>query len=170
MPTALHATVSDAAVHASGERWYVVQTVPRAEALALDHLERQGYAVFCPRLRKTVRHARQSKAVLAPLFPGYLFVRFDVGRTARRAINGTRGVVRPLLLPDDLVAQLVARVQADGAVAWAPRFAVGQAVRVVHGSFADWSARWRRSTGRAASGSFWICSDGRLRSNCGPTC
>jgi hypothetical protein len=51
------------------ERWYVVQTQPHGEARAIFHLERQDYRIFCPRIRKTVRHARKATRVLASLFP-----------------------------------------------------------------------------------------------------
>lgn len=56
-----------------GDRWYVAQTQPRAESRAIAHLERQGYQVFCPRYRKTVRHT---------------------ARDLWRAVNGTRGIAR----------------------------------------------------------------------------
>src|SRR5665213_3569762 len=64
----------------SGTRWYVVQTQPRREARAIANLQRQNYRVFCPCIRKTVRHARKMSGVLAALFPKYLFVRLDVSR------------------------------------------------------------------------------------------
>ena len=63
-----------------GERWYVVHTQPHAEKRAICHLERQGFFIFCPRMHKTVRHARKTTRVLAPMFPNYLFVRLDVSR------------------------------------------------------------------------------------------
>ena len=58
--------------------WYVVNTQPRAESRAKHHLELQGFGVFCPRYRKTVRHARKTKSAFAPLFPNYLFVCLDL--------------------------------------------------------------------------------------------
>jgi len=128
----------------AGERWYVAQTQPRAESCAVAHLERQSYIVFCPRYRKTVRHARNATSVLAPFFPNYLFLRFDPVHDAWRAVNGTRGVVRlvsqgktPQPLPHGVVEDLLARTHAGGVMDWAPTFKIGQAVRIAEGPFAD---------------------------------
>lgn len=130
--------------HDAGARWFVVQTLPRVEGRACEHLERQGFRVFCPRLRKSVRHARRTKSVLAPLFPGYLFIQLDPASCPWRSVNGTRGVARlishgevPQPLPEGLVDNLLARVRADGVMDWKPMFKVGQAVRIADGPFTD---------------------------------
>ena len=127
-----------------GERWYVVHTQPRAESRAVIHLERQGYSVFCPRYRKTVRHARKATSVLAPLFPNYLFLQLDVSCDAWHSVNGTRGVVRlfmqgetPQPVPHGIVEALQARMGADGTMEWEPTFKIGQAVRIADGPFTD---------------------------------
>jgi transcriptional antiterminator RfaH len=128
----------------SGERWYVAHTQPRAESRAIVHLERQGYSVFCPRYRKTVRHARKAKSILAPLFPNYLFLRLDASRDLWRAVNGTRGIVRlisqgetPQPVPHGIVEALQSRMNAGGVMDLTPTFKVGQAVRIADGPFAD---------------------------------
>lgn len=128
----------------TGERWYVVHTQPHAESRAIVHLERQGYRVLCPRYRKTVRHARKARCILAPLFPNYLFLRLDVSRDQWHSVNGTRGVVRlfmqgetPQPVPYGIVEALQARMSADGAMDWEPTFKIGQAVRIADGPFAD---------------------------------
>lgn len=83
--------------HCADALWYVVHTQPRAEGQAVRHLEMQGYRVFCPRYRRTIRHARKTKSVFAPLFPSYLFVHLNILRDQWRSINGTRGVVHLLM-------------------------------------------------------------------------
>lgn len=105
---------------ASGDHWYVAQTEPRAEDRAIAHLERQGYQVFCPRYRKTVRHARNARQILAPLFPNYLFLHLDTSRDLWRAVNGTRGVMRlisqgeaPAPLPHGIVGDLLSKADAQ---------------------------------------------------------
>jgi len=124
--------------------WYVVNTQPRAESRAIYHLETQGYSVFCPRYRRTIRHARQTKVVLAPLFPAYLFVHFDILRARWRSINGTRGVVRllardgrPQPVPDGIVAELMAWTRDDGSFDWTSKLTIGEAVRIADGPFAE---------------------------------
>ena len=74
--------------------WYAVQTQPNRENLAVEHLKRQGFSVWMPLCERIIRHARKSKRVRRPLFPGYLFVNLDVGTAQWRSINGTIGVNR----------------------------------------------------------------------------
>jgi transcriptional antiterminator RfaH len=128
----------------SGERWYVVHTQPHAENRAISNLERQSYRIFCPRTRKTVRHARKATTTLAPLFPNYLFVQLDVSYDHWRSVNGTRGVIRlitqgetPEPVPVGIVESLQTRRGADGAMNWAPSLKIGQSVRISNGPFAD---------------------------------
>ncbi|HEY7231045.1 MAG TPA: transcriptional activator RfaH [Pseudolabrys sp.] len=128
----------------SRARWYVVHTQCRAENQAAKQLEKQGYQVFCPRYRRTVRHSRKTKSVLAPLFPNYLFVRLDISRDRWRSINGTRGVVRLLMqgeapqpVPDDVMNGLRAQTRTDGTFEWTANLKVGGPVRIVNGPFAE---------------------------------
>lgn len=140
--------------HADETRWYVVQTQPGAESRATAHIERQGFAVFCPRDRKTVRHARKHTVALVPLFPGYLFLRLDVLRQRWRSINGTRGVARllthgdvPSPVPHGVVETLQAHTGADGVMDWTRSLDVGQTVRVGEGPFSDFIGKLERLDG-----------------------
>lgn len=74
--------------------WYAVQTHPNRENLAVEHLKRQGFSVWMPMCGRIIRHARKSKRVRRPLFPGYLFINLDVEAAQWRSINGTIGVNR----------------------------------------------------------------------------
>ena len=126
-----------------GRRWYAVHTLPRAETSAERHLERQGFDVFLPRIRKTRRHARRLETVLAPLFPRYGFVALDLGRQRWRSVNGTIGVAGlvmggelPQAVPVGVVETLAACVTADGSVDLDHGFRPGDTVRLVVGPFA----------------------------------
>ena len=47
--------------------WYLVQARPRQAALAVEHLERQGYCVFHPRLHvEQLRRERPPTFALSP--------------------------------------------------------------------------------------------------------
>jgi transcriptional antiterminator RfaH len=127
-----------------GDRWYAVQTRPHQENRAIFHLGEQGFRSFCPRLRRTVRHARKTTQVLAPLFPGYFFVPLDLTRDRWRSVNGTRGVVRlvmngerPSPMPPGIVAALKARTNSDGSINWLPSLEVGGSVRIADGPFVE---------------------------------
>ena len=67
--------------------WYVAQTLHHREKLAELQLKPE-VPDFFPRFRKTVRHARQLRNVIAPVFPGYIFVSFNSERDRWRSING----------------------------------------------------------------------------------
>ena len=138
-----------------GQRWFVIQTLYHRENLAALHLGAQGFGAFLPRLRKTVRHARRMRDVLAPVFPGYMFVILDPSRAAWRSVNGTFGVARlitaadrPLPVPTGVVEGLIASLDASGLVRLDGGLEVGQRVRVVAGPFAQILGTLDRLDGR----------------------
>jgi len=60
------------------ENWYVIRTKPRSEALAGAEMERSGYEVLLPLVEES--NPLRGRTV-APLFPGYLFLRCSDGLT-----------------------------------------------------------------------------------------
>jgi transcriptional antiterminator RfaH len=60
------------------EAWYVARTRPRTEHRAKDGLEREGIECFLPTV---AAQARGPGSQDGPLFPGYLFVRYDHARS-----------------------------------------------------------------------------------------
>ena len=125
------------------EHWYLVQVKPNGYRLAERNLLRQGFACFQPLVRATERRGAQFKPVSRPLFPGYLFVAFDPTRAPWRKINSTAGVARLLSLgnvpqevPRGLVAELRARLDAEGHVTLADSVEVGDRVEIQSGPFA----------------------------------
>src|SRR6186713_299056 len=104
-------------------RWYLAQTQPRAESKASLNLCRQGFEVYLPRYLKQRRHARRLESVLAPLFPGYLFVAIDVNTQRWLSIDSTFGVTRlvrdgdrPAAVPPAIISSLKCREDAKGFV------------------------------------------------------
>lgn len=72
--------------------WYVIQTQVKMEPTAKENLVRQGFDVFLPQYEKKVK-----KGLLTlPLFPGYLFTRFDPAVDRWQRIHSTTGVSRIL--------------------------------------------------------------------------
>ena len=104
-------------VPASGGRWYVAQVLSQKEGYAAEHLARQGFQTFFPRFSRAPSRAGKRGAVLAPLFPGYIFVKFDIKADRWLAVNSTRGVIRlvgprlsaPSAVSADLIALLMSR-------------------------------------------------------------
>jgi transcriptional antiterminator RfaH len=127
--------------------WLLVQSKPRAEALAQLHLRNQGFDCFAPRVRRNVPGAQGMRDYVEPLFPRYLFVRERPGQPVDWArVRSTRGVsalvrfgLRPAVVPAAVVAQLEGW-RATGAddllVLPAPMLRPGQRVRVCQGPLA----------------------------------
>ncbi len=127
----------------ASDRWYAVFAHPNHEAGAQIHLRQQGFKTFLPRYAKCVRHARQVKTVMAPLFPRYLFVALDLRRDRWRSVNGTRGVVSlvtqdgaPAAVAIGAVEALRASCDDDGVMTFED-LRPGQSVRVTTGPFAE---------------------------------
>lgn len=79
--------------------WIVAVTKPNSEALAAEHLERQGFIHYCPKYGNCIIRKGRLQPVLQikPLFPRYLFVEY-VAQWHR--ICGTRGISYVLMGTD----------------------------------------------------------------------
>jgi transcriptional antiterminator RfaH len=72
--------------------WYCIRTQPRCENIALINLQQlENVDVFFPRTRQIKVTKRGKRKLVQPLFPNYLFIRFDPGQHTR-SINYCQGV------------------------------------------------------------------------------
>src|SRR5579859_2892809 len=62
---------------AVGYPWFALQVRMRHEALVTAHLNGKGYEWFLPLYKSRKRWSDRVKETELPLFPGYLFCRFD---------------------------------------------------------------------------------------------
>ena len=116
--------------------WFVVRTESRAEYLAADELERDGFEVFFPRVKSV--NPRIGRLDI-PLFPGYLFLRCDPAthgwpsfRLAHRVLGWVKFGGEIPSLPDRVITTLkdsLAGLNSEGAP-WG-RFRPGEQVRIV---------------------------------------
>ncbi|MBF0218688.1 MAG: transcription/translation regulatory transformer protein RfaH [Gammaproteobacteria bacterium] len=123
--------------------WYVVQSKPRQETVAVENLQRQGYHCFFPRLQVTqLRRGRREQRIEA-LFPRYLFVQLAFGDTNIAPIRSTLGVsglVRFGMIipevPQQLMTTLMQRCNEQGIIVKPEaKFTTGQRVRIEMGAF-----------------------------------
>ena len=135
----------------SSARWYAVKCQPNREAMACAHLLNQNFEVFLPRGQRVRRHARKVDVVLAPFFPGYLFVRLDVTRDRWRCVNSTHGVSHlvmqgagPAAVPAGIIEQLQARCDDRGVLDMDSQLKPGQPVRILTGALADFVVELER--------------------------
>ena len=142
-----HSTVKDGGkmTQSSNSNWFVAQLRPHGLRRAEEHLLRQGFESFAPKILANTNSTGASQATCKPLFPGYLFVSFDPQNPRWGAINSTRGISRLILsdprqprpLPDALMAGLIARCDASGLLAPDAGLGIGDRIRVLAGPFAD---------------------------------
>ena len=100
--------------------WYVVQTKPREEEKATFYLEKENVEVYQPKMEVyTWRHGTFSQK---PLFPGYLFARFDLD-THVGLVRWARGVKKILIrsdaptpLSDEIIDSIRGLAQRDGII------------------------------------------------------
>lgn len=121
--------------------WYALRVRSNFEKVTAAYLEGRGYAPFLPLYRSRRAWSDRLKTVDLPLFPGYMFCRFDEQK--RLPIVSTPGVVmilgagkRPLPVDEEQV-QALQLISSSGSPAepW-PYLRTGQRVRITHGALA----------------------------------
>ena len=119
--------------------WYVARIRPQVEHAAASGLERAGFEVFAPWVRTP--HLRMGHRH-SLLFPGYLFVRYNVAKWGWPLLDQVpqvlglvrTGGVAPAV-PDEVIADLAQRVKESNQTGGiCTRFQPGQRVRVFWGT------------------------------------
>ena len=119
--------------------WYGLRTKSRFEKAAAASLAYKGYQYYRPTYRSRRRWSDRMTEVQAPLFPGYVFCRFDVSqRLPILVIPGIVSVVgigrEPASIPDEEIAAIETVLRSGlNAEPW-PYLPEGQRVRVDKGS------------------------------------
>ena len=139
--------------HDHGTSWFLAQMKPNSHRIAELNLGRQGFRTFLPLQEETKRVRGKFTTQMRPLFPGYLFVAFDVERGGWRAVNSTYGITRlvslgkePTPVPLDLVSTLMLRCDREGKLMSPKLLAPGDEVMVTKGPFAEFIATIERIT------------------------
>lgn len=144
-------TASDPTVRA----WYLVYCKPRQESVARENLTRQGYETYLPFFREARRRKGRRVAVIAPMFPRYLFIHLNRRTDNWAPIRSTLGVVsivrfgrNAARVPDSLIATLRAREDEQGIqVVPLEEFKPGRRVRLTHGRFAGYEGIFQAASG-----------------------
>jgi transcription antitermination factor NusG len=119
-------------------RWYALQTKPRHEKYVSTLLDAKGYQQFLPLYQGWHRSSGRMRGVLLPLFPGYVFCRFD--RFRRQPILMTPGVFSivstsngPEAIADEEIAGIETTCQSGLQIQPWPYLERGDRVRVEFG-------------------------------------
>lgn len=128
--------------------WYLVHARPRQEEVAREHLERQGYGVYLPRLQLPRRRRARWQEVVEALFPRYLFAGVRREQQSLHPIRSTRGVSALVRsgpqytpVPASLLEELRRREDEQGLHQLRPQgLGPGDPVRIIAGPFAGLEA------------------------------
>ena len=119
-------------------KWYIIRATPQADFLAAAELFNAGFEIFSPRIKS---HQPKNLPQFVPLFPGYMFLKWDLEGEGKPSFHGSPHVsgwvnfegVAPAV-PNDVISELAHRVEhinSEGGL-WR-RFEMGDKVRIVAG-------------------------------------
>ncbi|MDC0489187.1 transcriptional activator RfaH [Amylibacter sp.] len=129
------------------KEWFILQFKPNAHHQANKNLNRQGFATFLPLLENTSRKTSKFINATRPLFPGYMFIKFDREKPDWHKINNTYGVSRLVTfdtflksIPSTFIDNLMNRCDISGKLLPLEKLKKGDQVKILNGPFANFIA------------------------------
>ena len=129
------------------KEWFILQYKPNSHHQAIKNLNRQGFETFLPLHDTTSRKLSRFENTSKPLFPGYMFIRFDRAKPEWYKINNTYGVSRLITfnsilksIPTTFVDSLMKRYDLSGKLIPVEKLNKGDQVTVLTGPFANFIA------------------------------
>jgi len=122
----------------SREQWYALQLRTRFEKVVALHLRGKGYEEYLPTYHSRRHWSDRIKEIELPLFPGYIFCKFDVtNRFPLLVIPGVRSVVSfggaAMPIPEQEISAVQQVVNSGMQYGPWPGINAGQAVKVKYG-------------------------------------
>ncbi len=136
------------------KKWLAIHSKPRQENTAEENLIRQGFEVYCPKIRMERKTRGKRIKVIEALFPRYLFVRFEPGHDCTASISYTRGVRQIIrfgselaIVSDDIVRLLKSSASHSSGlhVELVPEFKKGDQISIIDGPFMGLSGVFHKS-------------------------
>jgi transcriptional antiterminator RfaH len=129
------------------KEWFVLQFKSNSHHQATKNLNRQGFKTFLPLHDITSRKLSRFISTSKPLFPGYMFVKFDRAKTDWNKINNTYGVSRLITfnsilksIPTEFIDCLMCRYDLSGKLLSIEKLKKGDQVTILTGPFANFIA------------------------------
>mgnify|MGYP001126199379 FL=1 len=129
------------------KEWFILQFKSNSHHLAAKNLTRQGFETFLPLHEITSRRLSRFINTSKPLFPGYMFIKFDRAESQWHKINSTYGVSRLITfnsilksIPNIFVDHLMKRYDLSGKLIPIKKLKKGDQVTVLKGPFANFIA------------------------------
>ena len=137
---ALNGTTENAEVLSNSKlAWYALQVRSRKENYVASQIQGRGFELLLPTYKSIRQWSDRKKELEQPLFPGYLFCRFDF--QDRRPLITTPGVLQivgngrmAIPVSDDEISALRLAVASEMPKQPWPYLEVGQRVRVNYGT------------------------------------
>lgn len=124
-------------------KWFVVQTNPREDDIAIRFLRSSGILVYQPLMERYVFHARKKTLKLRPLFPSYLFINILPTEEVFHKVRWCRGIRRVLIdnytpVPiDEGFINALKSVEEEGVIKKPTEYKHGDVIRVKSGPMKD---------------------------------
>jgi len=129
------------------KEWFILRFKPNSHHQAAKNLTQQGFEIFLPLNDTTSRKLSRFINTSKPLFPGYMFIRFDREESSWHKINNTYGVSRLITfnstlksIPTRFVDNLMMRYDLTGKLLPIEKLKKGDQVNVLTGPFANFIA------------------------------
>jgi transcriptional antiterminator RfaH len=129
------------------KEWFILQFKSNSYHQAAKNLTRQGFETFLPLHDTTSRKLYRFITTSKPLFPGYMFIRFNRKETEWHKINSTYGVSRLITfnsilkpIPTNFVDSLMKRYDLSGKLLPIQKLKKGDQVKLLKGPFSDFIA------------------------------
>ena len=129
------------------KHWFILQFKSNSHHLAAKNLNRQGFETFLPLHETTSRRLSRFINTSKPLFPGYMFIKFDKAESKWHKINSTYGVSRLITfnshlksIPTKFVDSLMKRYDLSGKLLPIKKLKEGDQVTILKGPFANFIA------------------------------
>jgi transcriptional antiterminator RfaH len=139
--------------------WYVIQTKPKKEEAADSYLSTRGVEIFSPLMETfALRNGGMNKE-LKPLFPGYIFGKFDLEQNYP-LVRWGRGVKKvlgfggyPTPISEEVVEIIKERTDTEGIVRIKQNFKANDVIRIKTGPLKDLLGIFER----------WVSDNERVR-------
>ena len=129
------------------KEWFILQFKSNSHHLAAKNLTQQGFETFLPLHETTSRTLSRFINTSKPLFPGYMFIKFDRAESKWQKINSTYGVSRLITfnsnlksVPTIFVDHLMKRYDLSGKLLPIKKLKKGNQVTVLNGPFTNFIA------------------------------
>lgn len=128
--------------------WYLIQTKPRSENLALENLTNQGYKCYLPMIKVERIINKEIEIKKIPLFPRYLFINLDLNFESKswvpiRSTKGVSNLVRfgqvPAKIHNELIQHIYSREHLFESKVQ-PLYQQGQSLKIINGPFSGFDS------------------------------